>query len=328
MTTPVKIDILNIALIFLSLFVSLIFPFELFLFSYAVLGPLHYITEINWLHKKDYFIRDKKYIWILLVLTTSITIVSLFKYFKFDTFFSNYLYAYSKWIINLLIISSLFFSVGLVLFKDSKKIIWSLLIALALGLLILKFIPFSFLMIGVFLPTLIHVYLFTMLFMVFGALKSPSVYGVAAIIILAFVPLFIFYNPFLYPGQISESVKIAFLESRFKKVIVSFNQLLNDIPISDFNFNSGLIIKIQTFIAFAYTYHYLNWFSKTSIIGWNKNLSKPKLLLILIFWIASMALYAYSYKMGILALFFLSMFHVIVEFPLNIISIKEVFFKK
>ncbi|MBF6640726.1 hypothetical protein IVB69_04495 [Flavobacterium sp. J49] len=328
MTTAVKIDLLNIVLIFLSLFVSLIIPFELFLFSYAVLGPLHYMTEINWLHQKDYFVRDKRYIWILLGFTVSITVISLLKYLKIETFFSGYLFSYSKWLINLLIVSSLFFSIGLILFKETKKIIVSLIAAIVLGGLFLKFIPFSFVMVGVFLPTLIHVYLFTMLFMVFGVLKTPSIYGVAAIIMLVFVPFFIFYNPFVFPWQISESVKIIFLESRFKNVIVSFNQLWNEIPISEFNFNSGLILKIQSFIAFAYTYHYLNWFSKTSIIGWNKNLSKPKFLLILILWIASIALYTYSYKVGIIALFFLSMFHVIVEFPLNIVSIKAIFFKK
>lgn len=328
MTVPVKIDLLNIVLIFLSLLLSLVIPFELFLFSYAVLGPLHYITEINWLHQKDYFVKDKKFIFILLGLSGLITIISLFKHLKFDFFLSNYLYSYSKWLINLFIISSLFFSVGLVLFKETKKIILSLLAAFVLGVLFLKFFPFSFVMIGIFLPTLIHVYLFTILFMVFGTVKSQSFYGVAAMIILVFVPFFIFYNPFLYPRQISESVKSAFLETRFKNIVTSLNQLLNDIPISEFNFTSSLIIKIQSFIAFAYTYHYLNWFSKTSIIGWNKNLSRQKLILILIIWITSITLYTYSYKMGIIALFFLSMFHVIVEFPLNIVSIKEVFFKK
>jgi hypothetical protein len=33
-------------------------PFELLLFSYAVLGPLYYLAEISWLHKKKYFILD------------------------------------------------------------------------------------------------------------------------------------------------------------------------------------------------------------------------------------------------------------------------------
>src|SRR5437762_6342156 len=50
-----KINYLNIGLMLLSLGVAFRFPFELFLFSYAVLGPLHYLTEISWLHERKYF---------------------------------------------------------------------------------------------------------------------------------------------------------------------------------------------------------------------------------------------------------------------------------
>lgn len=328
MTATNKIDVLNILLLFVSLFLALLLPFELFLFSYAVLGPLHYLTEINWLHKKNYFVKDKKYIWILLAFTVAITFVSLFRYLKLEASFSYYLNYYSKVLLNVLIISSLLFSIGLVFFKDFKRIILALLLAFIVGLLFLKFIPLSFVIVGVFLPTLIHVYLFTMIFMAFGALKNRSIYGIIAIIILAIVPIFIFYNPFLSSYEISQSVKSTFLETRFKNVIVSINQILNVSSFLDFDFNSAIIIKIQTFIAFAYTYHYLNWFSKTSLIGWNKNLSRNYIVLIFALWFASIALYLYSYRLGVLALFFLSMFHVIVEFPLNIITIREVFFKR
>jgi hypothetical protein len=58
-----KIEITNFLLIWVTLFFAFQFPFQLFLFSYAVLGPLHYLTEINWLEKKNYFLEgqsDKK----------------------------------------------------------------------------------------------------------------------------------------------------------------------------------------------------------------------------------------------------------------------------
>src|ERR1043165_9571235 len=45
---------------------AFVLPFELFLFSYAVLGPLHYLTEISWLHKRQYF-SSGKYDYIFLV---------------------------------------------------------------------------------------------------------------------------------------------------------------------------------------------------------------------------------------------------------------------
>src|SRR5208337_4813876 len=30
-------------------------PFELLLLAYGILGPLHYLTEISWLHDRHYF---------------------------------------------------------------------------------------------------------------------------------------------------------------------------------------------------------------------------------------------------------------------------------
>src|SRR5207237_1302776 len=50
---------INIGLMIVSCMISFFVPFELFLFSYGVLGPLHYLTEIGWLHKKNYFTRGK-----------------------------------------------------------------------------------------------------------------------------------------------------------------------------------------------------------------------------------------------------------------------------
>lgn len=328
MTKVNKIEVLNIILILVSLILSLMLPFELFLFSYAVLGPLHYLTEINWLHQKNYFVQERKYIWILIVLAIAITFLVLFKYLKLEAVFSSSLSNYFMLLFGVLLVSSLLFSIGLVLFKESKKIFLTLIFAFIFGLLFLKFFPFSFFIISIFLPTIIHVYFFTLLFMILGTLKDCSVYGVITIIVLILIPLFISYNPFLFVFHTSELVKDIFLETGFKNVIVSVNQILNNISISYFDFNSVIIIKIQTFIAFSYTYHYLNWFSKTSIIGWNRNMSRSYLVSILILWLASVVLYIYSYKIGVMVLYFLSMLHVIVEFPLNIISIREVFFSR
>ena len=75
----------------------------------------------------------------------------------------------------------------------------------------------------------------------------------------------------------------------------------------DFLLLSKLGVKIQIFIAFAYTYHYLNWFSKTSIIGWKSSLTHKRTKYIIILWMASVGLYLYDYTTGIIALFFLSL---------------------
>jgi hypothetical protein len=77
---------------------------------------------------------------------------------------------------------------------------------------------------------------------------------------------------------------------------------------------SGLMV--MRFIAFAYTYHYLNWFSKTSIIKWHE-VSARRTVGIVGLWLLSLALYAHDYQTGMMALYFLSILHVMLEFPLN-----------
>ncbi|MCU1350437.1 MAG: hypothetical protein JWO56_3467, partial [Acidobacteria bacterium] len=67
---------------------------------------------------------------------------------------------------------------------------------------------------------------------------------------------------------------------------------------------------------FAYTYHYLNWFSKTSIIKWHE-VSRRRALAIGLLWAAAVGVYAYDYSIGIGVLYLLSMLHVLLEFPLD-----------
>src|SRR5574337_913623 len=59
-TNTDKINYLNIGLMLISCLVAFYVPFELFLFSYAVLGPAHYLTEISWLHERNYFTKGKR----------------------------------------------------------------------------------------------------------------------------------------------------------------------------------------------------------------------------------------------------------------------------
>src|SRR5690349_9388200 len=63
-----RVNILNIALMLISCAVALVVPFELFLFSYAVLGPAHYLTEISWLEKRQFFTRGRYDFWLLTLL--------------------------------------------------------------------------------------------------------------------------------------------------------------------------------------------------------------------------------------------------------------------
>src|SRR5437016_6706300 len=75
--TTDQVNYLNLGLMIVSCILAYITPFELFLFAYAVLGPLHYLTEISWLHDRKYFVeakraRDKRArrAWLMLVAVT------------------------------------------------------------------------------------------------------------------------------------------------------------------------------------------------------------------------------------------------------------------
>jgi len=85
-------------------------------------------------------------------------------------------------------------------------------------------------------------------------------------------------------------------------------------------YNSTIGIMLMRFIAFAYMYHYLNWFSKTEVIRWHK-VPKIRFAAVLLIWLSACGLYAYNYALGLSFLFFLSFTHVLLEFPLNMVSI-------
>ena len=63
---------LNIGLMVMACGAAIAAPFHVFLFAYVVLGPLHYLTEISWLHDRDYFTRRStaRRWWLALVLFT------------------------------------------------------------------------------------------------------------------------------------------------------------------------------------------------------------------------------------------------------------------
>lgn len=373
-----QIDKLNIGLMVVSLALAYLLPFELFLFAYAVLGPLHYLTEISWLHQKNYYIPNiKKYLWVFPVLATLLTLLLIANEWgewlgiqvpsEWSTYGTNiifFLFAISfvliilkkKWqkiagFIAIFVLSlTVNFSSSCVTCVNSSGTEKS--ICNAEKTEVSKFVrthgmdkdgdgmislnaadncttesqfPAMLLLFGAYIPTLIHVYFFTMFFMLYGALKSKSKYGYAAVItlILCGITPFIIDLPFLN-YQIGDATK-----NIYNKTFFSLNQTL----FSTFNlgptdagsiYGSKMGIMLTRFIAFAYTYHYLNWFSKTSIIQWHK-VPIANLVVVLILWAVSVGLYAYNYIIGFTALLFLSFMHVFVEFPLNFQSFVGIF---
>ncbi len=186
-----RIDLVNIALMIISCVAAFVVPFELFLFSYAVLGPLHYLTEIGWLHKRDYFANGKKdYRWLvaLCILLTSLSIISTYRDLDLiQPGFASLIETFGQSVfdtITVMIFLSFVLALSMVLFRDTLYKILFFAVALILGAAFSKSSPFIF-PFGIFLPTLIHVFVFTGLFILYGALKSKSKTGIASLLVFA-----------------------------------------------------------------------------------------------------------------------------------------------
>jgi hypothetical protein len=82
-------------------------------------------------------------------------------------------------------------------------------------------------------------------------------------------------------------------------------------------YESGNGVAIMRLIAFAYTYHYLNWFSKTKIIRWHE-VPRPRAAGMVALWLGAVALYFVDYSIGLTILYAGSLLHVLLEFPLDI----------
>ncbi|WP_309642375.1 hypothetical protein [Flavobacterium sp.] len=323
-------DILNIILIIVSLALAFNVPYGLLIFSYAFLGPLHYLTEINWLKEKRYFIQETKWMWLFIALAVISTIPVILNLDVFSDFNKMPEIKKVKFFIancfDEVFMILILFAIGLIHFKNKIHLSLFLIASIIVSILFLNYLTDYSMFVVVFVPTLIHVFLFTLLFMIYGTIKSKTTPGIIAIILLLLVPVIIMVskiNPMEY-NTVTEFTKDSFRKSSFGSLNFRIAQWLAPIKPEQFGLLSVLGIKIQIFVAFAYTYHYLNWFSKTSIIRWDKSLTKSKIITILVIWLVSVSIYLYNFKVGFIVLTFLSLIHVFLEFPLNMTSIKVI----
>jgi hypothetical protein len=297
---------INSGLIILSCIIAFFIPFELFLFSYAVLGPLHYLTEIGWLHKKNYFTKGK-YDFVLLTAACVMLV------------YWNYRPSRDTNLVADIIIFSILISIALVFIKDwLYRVVLILLTVLVVAFL--NDLPGYFVWIAIFLPTIIHVFVFTWAFMLYGALKERSAAGAFSIIVLlgCAVALFLIRPDSLFYEVGAYTRKSYDTFSHLNFYLVQFFNLDHFTETSQiFTTKAGFVV--MRFIAFAYTYHYLNWFSKTSVIKWHL-VPRMTLAFTVFLWLLSIGIYAYDYVLGMNVLFFLSFLHVFLEFPLNVVS--------
>jgi hypothetical protein len=383
--TTAQVDQVNIGLMIISLVLAFVLPFEVFLFSYAVLGPLHYLTEISWLHQKNYFVPKVKKLtlWIFPILALILTTVLVWD--DVEELVRKWLHLQPLkvrtfediWNTNIIFflfgVSFVFILLPKVWMKIAGVAIVTIF-ALSLNLgktcitctsnrtqqpielcdytekqavsfisnkcadtnkdgMISPNVDFkedqkfaaTAMFFTAYLPTLIHVYIFTMLFMLFGALKSKSKTGlisVGVLIVCGLMP-FLWDPPFLH-YKITEGAKLSYDNSFFSLNKIIFRNFSTLAATPENVYGSSFGIMLTRFIAFAYTYHYLNWFSKTSIIQWHK-LPMVNLIVVLVLWVTAVVLYYVEYKTGLTMLLLLSFLHVFLEFPLNFTTFVGIF---
>ncbi len=267
---------------------ALFIPFELVLLSYAILGPAHYLTEISWLKGKQFFTL-KKYD---LLLILAVVIISLLLKLPYANVI---FYAFGLSFILLTIKSSV-----------GRLLAFIVLVAAGYFLLTHNLLRTIF---GLYVPTLIHVYIFTGAFLLFGALKDRNVSGYLAFSIFLLCPVLLCLLFTDLHNQPSD-----WAVSNYKHFASLNTTTLRNQNINIYTNQASVILT--RLIAFAYTYHYINWFTKTRVINWHR-ITVTRAAVIGLIWIASVTLYFFNYRLGIKWLFILSLAHVILEFPLN-----------
>ena len=296
---PGRINLLNIGLMLFSCAVAFAVPFQLFLFAYAVLGPLHYLTEISWLHDRGYFAsrgRGRKW-WLALV---AITVGVLLLGYATD--------APPKYEIGCVYL--VFFTALMLHFVRHTASAVALSVVTAIGLAVASTFS-SYFVVAYLLVTIIHVFVFTATFVLHGALRTRSWSAIVSLgVMIACAMSFFLVTPHAAAPSSSLQAVYAFFAPLNTQLLRIFGYATRDV------FASRGGAAVMRFIAFAYTYHYLNWFSKTSIIKWHE-VSRSRAAAIVALWIASVATFAWDYRFGVSMLYALSLLHVMLEFPLN-----------
>lgn len=299
MTEPARLNVLNAGLMLVSCAAAFALPFHLFLFAYAVLGPLHYLTEISWLHDRGYFAsrsRGRKW-WLGLV---AVTVGVLLLGYATD--------APPQYEIGFVYL--VFFSALMLHYVRHTASAVALIAVTAAGIALASTRP-AYFMIAYLLVTIIHVFVFTAMFVIHGALRTRSWSGIASLAVMIGCAAACFVvTPVAAAPPASVRTVYDFFAPLNTQLLRLFGYATRDV------FASRGGAAVMRFIAFSYTYHYLNWFSKTSIIKWHE-VPRPRAIAIVALWVAAVAVFAYDYRIGISVLYALSLLHVMLEFPLN-----------
>jgi hypothetical protein len=289
-----RADVVHLGLMLSALGLAYLLPFELLLIAYAVLGPAHYLTEISWLHDRQYFLSARPIA--MLLAAVAVAAVSV----------SN---APDSGLLIWIAFVGAALSIGGVSWTQ-RGVLLAVLVAVTAALVTGRdFVAVS----AVLLPTLIHVSVFTLVFMMLGAYRSGSRSQMTLVLVYLAAVALILLVP---PGPMPRSMPLAQIGYHyFGGVAPALGQVLH---VPDLTFDS----RSTGLLSFVYTYHYLNWFIKADVIGWRR-IPARRLAAIVALSAAATGLYFYDYAMGFAVLLALSLLHVVLEFPLNTLSMRQ-----
>jgi hypothetical protein len=303
---PGKDDVnwLNIGLMVAACGAAIAAPFQVFLCAWAILGPMHYLTEISWLHDRNYFTRgNMARRWWLGLVVFAVLIIG----FAYAANSPTNLAVPIKF--ELALIYLVFAAAAVAIFVRGSLNAVGLFLILSLGLF--YFSGFAIYVIAAnLLVTIVHVFLFTGAFILLGALKSKSWVGLLslAVFVGCAIATMTVAAPYAMPGD-----RVRQLYSTFEFLNKEMLWLTGR-PLGAVYEAAGA--GVMRLIAFAYLYHYLNWFSKTSIIKWHE-ITRTRAVVIAGVWLAGGLAYLFDYRLGFGILYIMSMLHVFLEFPLD-----------
>ena len=290
----------NFIALILSAVAATLAPLQTFIFVYAFVGPFHYLTEIAWLRKKEFYFGGGLVSPRVFVVVASALCLAA----SVDMVIHRGITGYA---VGLLLVLSLSARV-----KNPSVLLAALVAGYCAKFLVHGLVLF----LAAILPTVVHVYVFTVLFIVSGLVRSserPMLAWVNPLLLLA-MPVLLLRGSWSYlaPGSYWVHAEAGFSElHRYLAGLLGANLHPGMTMMTD-----PAATGVMRVLAFIYMYHYLNWFAKTELLKWHL-VSRRSWVTILALYGLSIGCYLYSFVLGFYIVNFLSLLHVLLELPLN-----------
>jgi hypothetical protein len=280
-------DLAHLVLMLLALGLAYVVPFELLLLAYVVLGPAHYATEISWLHDRNFFLPQRS----IAAGLAAVAVIAAF--IENASWFGVVMWG--AFVICIAMQSTVLFTAAI-----------ALTLAMAAN-------GTAIAVLGILLPTLVHVSLFTLVFMTLGAYRSgEKIQWALVAVYLAAIGTILIAPP------TAETLVPSFAKAGHDYFANVGPALSRVFGIRDLQLDT----RLTSLLAFVYTYHYLNWFIKAEVIRWTAMTGK-RLAIVAAASGVSTALYFYDYALGFTVLLAFSLAHIVLEFPLNTLALRQ-----